>query len=84
MTAMHPRHDTHTRGAAALVATVDLQTTVVSVAGVGNCTAAIVGQEHVKRAASLGGILGHDVRFRFANTRIRGAMGPCSSSIVTG
>lgn len=61
LTAMH-RGTGHTRGAAALVATVDLQTTVVSVAGVGNCAAAILGLDSVRRAASNGGILGHEIR----------------------
>ena len=61
LTAMHGGA-AHTRGAAALVATVDLRSTVVTVAGIGNVAAAIVGAEAVKRIASQPGILGHDAR----------------------
>jgi anti-sigma regulatory factor (Ser/Thr protein kinase) len=61
LTAMH-QATTHTRGAAAVVARLALQPAGVSVAGVGNCTVAIVGSVQVRRAASLGGILGHGVR----------------------
>jgi hypothetical protein len=61
LTAMH--HATrHTRGAAATVVSFEPRASVVSVAGIGNVSAAIVGHDVVRRAVSLGGILGHDVR----------------------
>jgi anti-sigma regulatory factor (Ser/Thr protein kinase) len=61
LTAMHGGA-AHTRGAAALVASVDLPSATVTVAGIGNVAAAIVGVDAVRRAASQAGILGHDVR----------------------
>jgi anti-sigma regulatory factor (Ser/Thr protein kinase) len=61
LTAMHAGA-AHTRGAAALVATVDAQPSVVGVAGIGNVGAAIVRHEASRRAASQSGILGHEAR----------------------
>ena len=52
----------HTRGAAGTVVSIEPRGTVVTVAGVGNVAAAIVGNGHVRHAVSLGGILGHEVR----------------------
>ena len=52
----------HTRGAAATVALLDLQSSTVSVSGVGNVSAAIVGLDKTRQAVSLNGTLGHDVR----------------------
>ena len=57
LSAMHDA-TRHTRGAAGMVATLDLGTSVVTVAGVGNVAAAIVGVETVRQAVSHGGILG--------------------------
>ena len=61
LTAMHGG-TAHTRGAAALVASLDLKTMVLTVAGVGNVAAAVVGPESVRRVASQSGTLGHEVR----------------------
>src|SRR5262249_38118849 len=61
LTAMH-RAARHTRGAAATVASFEPRARMVSVAGIGNVAAAIVEAATVRRAVSLGGILGHDVR----------------------
>lgn len=52
----------HTRGAAAAVTFVDPRATIVTAAGVGNIATAIVGDESIRQAVSLGGILGHEVR----------------------
>ena len=52
----------HTRGAAGVVAMLDLRNAVVNVAGVGNVAVAVVGQGTVRQAVSLSGILGHEVR----------------------
>lgn len=61
LTAIH-RAVRHTRGAAATVVSFEPRANVISVAGIGNVSAAIVGPVTVRRAVSLGGILGHDVR----------------------
>ena len=52
----------HTRGAAGTVVSIEPRGAVVTVAGVGNVVAAIVGDGHVRQAVALGGILGHQVR----------------------
>jgi hypothetical protein len=52
----------HTRGAAATVASFEPRASIVSIAGIGNVSAAIITPSVVRRAVSLGGILGHDVR----------------------
>jgi anti-sigma regulatory factor (Ser/Thr protein kinase) len=52
----------HTRGAAGMVVTLDLGISVVTVAGIGNVAAAIVGHGTVRQAVSHGGILGAEVR----------------------
>lgn len=52
----------HTRGAAGTVVSIEPRGTVITVAGVGNVTAAVVADGHIRQAVSLGGILGHEVR----------------------
>jgi anti-sigma regulatory factor (Ser/Thr protein kinase) len=52
----------HTRGAAGMVAALDLGTSVVTIAGIGNVVAAIVGNGTVRQAVSHGGILGAEAR----------------------
>lgn len=52
----------HTRGAAGTVAMLDPRNGVLNVAGVGNVSAAVVGDGTVRQAVSLAGILGHEVR----------------------
>jgi hypothetical protein len=59
--AMHDA-DRHTRGSAATVVFIETQKTVAAVAGVGNVAAAFVSTDHVRRAVSVGGILGHGTR----------------------
>lgn len=61
LTTMH-RGIRHTRGAAATVALFEPRASTVSVAGIGNVAAAVVGAVSTRRAVSLGGILGQDVR----------------------
>jgi hypothetical protein len=52
----------HTRGAAGTVVSVDPRATIITVAGVGNVTAAVVADGTIRQAVCLGGILGHGVR----------------------
>lgn len=52
----------HTRGAAGTVVSIEPRGAVITVAGVGNVSAAVVADGHVRQAVSLGGILGHEVR----------------------
>lgn len=61
LTAMHEGMR-HTRGAAATVAILDLQSSTVTVAGIGNVSAVIIGPETTRQGVSLNGILGHEVR----------------------
>jgi len=52
----------HTRGAAGAIVSIEPRGSVVTVAGIGNVSAVIVADGHVRQAVSLGGILGHAVR----------------------
>ena len=52
----------HTRGATGTVVSIEPRGTVITVAGVGNVSAAVVADGKIRQAVSLGGILGHDVR----------------------
>lgn len=52
----------HTRGAAGTVVSIEPRGTVITVAGVGNVSAAVIADGHIRQAVSLGGILGHEVR----------------------
>ena len=52
----------HTRGAAGTVVSIEPRGAVITVAGVGNVSAAVVAEGHTRQAVSLAGILGHGVR----------------------
>ena len=52
----------HTRGAAGTVVSIEPRGSVITVAGVGNVSAAIIADGQVRQAVSLSGILGHEVR----------------------
>jgi anti-sigma regulatory factor (Ser/Thr protein kinase) len=73
--AVQAMHDgsRHTRGSAATVVVVDPRETIALVAGIGNVAAAFVEPPAVRRAVSMGGILGHEVRamreYRYPWTR---------------
>ena len=52
----------HTRGAAAMIVSVDARSMTATAAGIGNIAAVIVGTTSVRQAVSMSGILGHEVR----------------------
>ena len=52
----------HTRGAAGTVAVLDPRGGVLNMAGIGNVSAAVVGDGTIRQMVSLSGILGHEVR----------------------